>query len=310
MLYRISLVATLVLVMNIAVGQENNGHYVFSYFIGNGEDGLHLAYSRNGYDWNALKQGKSFLTPTAGKDKLMRDPSILQSKDGRFRMVWTVSWGEKGIGYSSSADLINWSEQQYLPVMEHEPETMNCWAPELFYDDASQDYFIFWASTVPGKFQKGEDQKYNHRLYYVTTKDFETFSETKLLYEHGFSVIDATIVRQGSAYFMFLKDETDKPHTPEKNIRIATSEHAAGPYSPPGEPITGDYWAEGPSPIRINGKWFVYFDKYIDHRYGVITSQDLKTWRDESDKLKMPDGIRHGTAFEVPGEVVRKLLNQ
>ncbi|HJT74683.1 MAG TPA: hypothetical protein VJ720_11705, partial [Chitinophaga sp.] len=65
--------------------------YVFAYFKGNGEDGLHLAYSRDGYKWTALKNDSSFLTPTVSKDKLMRDPCIIRGKDGTFQMVWTVS---------------------------------------------------------------------------------------------------------------------------------------------------------------------------------------------------------------------------
>ena len=107
---------------------------------------------------------------------------------------------------------------------------------------------------------------------------------------------------------MFLKDETDKPYKPEKNIRIAIGAKADGPYTAPGGPITGNYWAEGPAPIKIGDKWFVYFDKYTEHEYGVVTSADLKSWTDESDKLVMPEGIRHGTAFEVSEKVIRKLL--
>jgi sucrose-6-phosphate hydrolase SacC (GH32 family) len=291
----------------ISTPAQDTRHYLFSYFTGNGEDGLHLAYSTDGYNWKALNEGRSFLTPTAGKAKLMRDPSIIQGRDGLFHMVWTVSWGEQAIGYSSSKDLINWSEQLYLPVMEGEG-ARNCWAPELFHDDATERYFIFWAATIPGMFSKGEEQKYNHRLYYLTTRDFNTFSKYRVLYDHGFSVIDAAIARKGNRYVMFLKDETDTPNTPEKNIRIATSDKAEGPYSAPGEPITGDYWAEGPSPIRINGKWFVYFDKYRQHKYGVVVSPDLQNWTDESDKLIMPQGIRHGTVFEVPESVIRRLV--
>src|SRR5690606_18342404 len=154
----------------------------------------------------------------------------------------------------------------------------------------------------------GEEQKYNHRMYYVTSKDLKTFSETKLFYDHGFSVIDAALIKADGRYVMFLKDETDQPNEPEKNIRIATSDRAAGPYSPPSEPITGDYWAEGPTPININGKWFVYFDKYREHKYGLVTSTDLVNWKDESDKLVMPQGIRHGTAFEVSKKTIKKLL--
>lgn len=283
-------------------------YYLFSYFIGNGEDGLHLAYSTDGFQWKALKDGKSLLQPAVGKDKLMRDPSILQAEDGTFHMVWTVSWGEKGIGYSSSKDLIHWTAQQYVPVMEHEPAARNCWAPELFFDLKTQQYYIVWATSIPGKFPRGEEQKYNHRLYYVTTKDFKTFSKAGLFYDHQFSAIDATIIQTENKYVMFLKDETDKPNKPEKNIRIATSDKASGPYTAPGKPITGNYWAEGPTAIKIGGKWFVYFDKYTEHKYGVVVSEDLKNWSDHSDKLSMPEGVRHGTAFEVSKEVIENLM--
>lgn len=98
--------------------QQSDEIYMFSYFKGNGQDGLHLAYSCDGMHWAALKNDSSFLIPDAGKDKLMRDPCIITGPDGLFHMVWTVSWFEKGIGYASSSDLINWSEQKYIPVME------------------------------------------------------------------------------------------------------------------------------------------------------------------------------------------------
>jgi len=65
---------------------------MFSYFVGNGEDGLHLAYSNDGLKWEALNSNKSYLTPAVGEDKLMRDPCIISCPDGKFRMVWTVSW--------------------------------------------------------------------------------------------------------------------------------------------------------------------------------------------------------------------------
>jgi sucrose-6-phosphate hydrolase SacC (GH32 family) len=289
--------------------------YLFSYFTGNGEDGLHLAHSADGYRWTALNGGKSLLTPTAGRDKLMRDPSIIRAPDGRFHMVWTVSWGEQGIGYASSPDLIDWTPQQYLPVMEHESEARNCWAPELLYDDATEQFTIYWATTIPGRFPATDgqtrrderDRGYDHRIYVVTTKDFHTFSDAKLCYDHGFNVIDAAVVKTGDRYVMFLKDETDAPQTPQKNIRVAFSDAAAGPFSPPSEPITGDYWAEGPTPLKVGDRWLVYFDKYTDHKYGVVSSTDLIHWTDESDRLEVPAGMRHGTAFAVPPEVVERL---
>lgn len=66
---------------------EKNNVYLFSYFVDNGEDGLHLAYSQDGLNWLPLNEGRSFLIPQLGKDKLMRDPSIVVSPEGRFHMV-------------------------------------------------------------------------------------------------------------------------------------------------------------------------------------------------------------------------------
>lgn len=289
--------------------------YLFSFFQGNGEDGLHLAYSTDGYNFKALNNNKSVLTPTAGNDKLMRDPCIIQGPDGLFHMVWTVSWWEKGVGYASSPDLVHWSEQQTIPVMEHEPKAKNCWAPELFYDAANQQYLVFWATTIPGRFPETDNQSNdgppnpgnNHRIYYTTTKDFESFTPTKIFYNHGFNVIDATIQKVGSQYVMFLKNETNKPFTPQKNIRIATADQAAGPYSDASEPITGDYWAEGPTAIEIDGQWIVYFDKYIDHTMGAVRSKDLKNWEDISEQIHFPEGTRHGTIFRASSDVLEKL---
>jgi beta-xylosidase len=289
--------------------QKNDSVYLFSYFKGNGEDGLHLAASPDGFNWTALQGDSSFLRPVISKDKLMRDPCMVRSKDGTYHMVWTVSWNERGIGYACSKDLVNWSQQQYIPVMEQEPTARNCWAPEIFYDAGKKEYMIYWATTIPGRFAAGDtagDDKYNHRMYYVTTKDFKKFSDTKLLYDQGFNVIDATIQKNGKQYVMFLKDETRKP--PQKNLRIATSTQLAGGYSKPSAPITGNYWAEGPTVLRMGNQWIIYFDKYTQHKYGAITSADLVQWTDVSDKLVMPKGIRHGTVFAVSKKEFDQLL--
>jgi beta-xylosidase len=285
--------------------------YLFSFFQGNGADGLHLAYSHDGMKWKALKNNTSFLTPSVGNDKLMRDPCIIKGPDNLFHMVWTVSWGEQGIGYASSKDLINWSEQMYIPVMEHEPLARNCWAPEIFYDDTSGQYLIFWSTTIPGRFPETEhsgDDGYNHRMYFVTTKDFETFSETKLFYDRGFNVIDGTLAIEKDQYILFLKDETRTPA--EKNIRVATSNNLTQNYTKPSEPITGDYWCEGPTAIKIGDYWVVYFDKDVELSMGAVRSKDFKNWEDISHQLEFPVDTRHGTVFKASKKIWKRLLKQ
>jgi beta-xylosidase len=225
-------------------------------------------------------------------------------------MVWTAGWTERGIGYSSSRDLVNWKEQKYIMVMEKEPSARNCWAPEIIYDKKNNQFLIIWSTTIPGRFpdtEKAGDTGYNHRIYSVTTKDFVPFSETRLFYDKGFNVIDATINRKGNQYIMFVKDETRTP--PRKNIRITTSKSLYGPYSGPSEPITGNYWAEGPASIKIDDTWFVYFDKYMEKKMGAVKSKDLKSWEDISDRISFPDDVRHGTILEVDETILQYLLS-
>lgn len=285
--------------------------YLFSYFNGNG-DGLHLAYSYDGKKWSALGGDKVFLKPEIGKDKLMRDPSIVQDESGTFHMVWTTGWWDQGIGYASSKDLVHWSEQKNIPVMEGFKGTKNTWAPEVFYDKKTKTFYIFWASTVPGAFPElptSESEKgLNHRMYYVTTKDFKRFSKTKLFFEPGFSVIDAALYEEGGKYYMFLKNENSNP--PEKNIRVVEHRKPYGFPTTVSPSITGDYWAEGPAPLRVGECVYVYFDKYTQKKYGAVRSRDLKTWEDISEEVEFPKGIRHGTAFEVDAKLLETLLAQ
>ena len=289
----------IVLMQLVRVSAQSDSVYMFAYFKNNGQDGLHLAYSHDGFKWIALKKDSSFLKPPVAKDKLMRDPCIIRGADGLFHMVWTVSWNDRGIGYANSKDLINWSEQRFIPVMMHEDSARNCWAPEITYDAKKQQYMIYWATTIKGKYPADPkvENGYNHRMYYVLTKDFKTYSKTRMLYDKGFNVIDATIVPDGKQFVMFLKDETREPV--QKNIKIATSKKLNSGYSEASAPITGNYWAEGPTIVKMNGSWIVYFDKYRDHKYGAVQSKDLKSWTDISEKILLPGGIRHGTIFTI-----------
>ena len=95
------LLAALLLGLLTVSSAQTPSAYLFSYFTGNGEDGLHFASSADGLKWTALNGGRSFLQPAIGS-KLMRDPSITRGPDGRFHMVWTTGWWDKGIGVAHS----------------------------------------------------------------------------------------------------------------------------------------------------------------------------------------------------------------
>lgn len=291
--------------------------YLFTYFIGNGEDGLHLLRSDDGFNWEPLNDGRSVLTPTLGTtEKLMRDPCVARGPDGTYHMVWTTGWTENAIGYASTRDFITWSPQREIPVMAHEPTVRNSWAPELVYDDTTGEFVIFWASTIPGRFPEtagASESAYNHRMYATTTRDFETFTPTRLFYDPGFSVIDATFARRADGLHWIVKDETVNP--PRKHLRVASAASAQGPFGELGAPFTPPgLWVEGPTAVEIDGATVVYYDAYRNRHYGAMRSVDLVHWEDVSDQLHMPfedtpERVRHGTAIAVPRELGEKLAN-
>ncbi len=281
--------------------------YLFTYFTGNGQDGLHLAWSEDGYRWEALGEGRSFLKPQVGKDKLMRDPCATLGPDGSYHIVWTSGWWDNHIGHASTKDFLTWSEQQSVPVMAHEPKVRNSCAPEVIWDAKREQYLVYWASTVPGKFAEtagASEDGLNHRIYSTTTKDWKSFTPTRLFYDPGFSAIDATIHSAVGKYWMIIKDETKNP--PKKHLRVAQSDDIEGPWSPLAPPFSRD-WVEGPTAITRGGDTIVFFDVYREKHYGAMRSEDMKVWTDVTKDISLPKGARHGTMLTVPRALVEKL---
>jgi predicted neuraminidase len=288
--------------------------YLFAYFYHDREgEGFRLAWSPDGRKFEMLNGGRSCLKPTIGEGKVMRDPCLYQGPDGVWHLVWTTAWSGRTIGHATSKDLIHWSEQQVIPVMMHEAESQNCWAPELIWDAAKQHYLIFWSSTILGRFpataNSNNGPTRNHRIYATTTKDFVTFTPTTLLYDGGFNVIDANLLPAADGtndWLMFVKDETFAPVT-QKNIRMIRGRSPEGPWDSVSAPLTGNYWAEGPTAIKVGDEYRVYFDKHRLNAIGLVTSRDLKTWTDVSDQVVFPKDARHGCIVAVPREVITRL---
>ncbi len=279
--------------------------YVSTSFHEPANEGLRFIYSYDGIRWDSI-QG-TFLHPEVGNQKVMRDPSIVKGPDGTFHLVWTSSWkGDKGFGYASSKDLIHWSEERFITVMD-DPTTVNVWAPELFYDDVKKQFMIVWASCIPGKFPDYlEDHDNNHRLYYVTTKDFKTFSKAALLIDPDFSCIDATLVkRSNDDYVMVLKDNSRK----ERNIKVTFAKSPYGPWSKASETFTESF-CEGPSTAYVDGWYYIYFDSYRHGIYGASRTKDFIEFEDQTGEVKFPIGHKHGSVFMASEEIVNNLIKE
>ena len=267
-------------------------------------EGLRFIYSRDGMHWDSIPG--TWLKPTIGTQKVLRDPSITQTPDGTFHLVWTSSWkGDLGFGYAYSKDLIHWSKQQMIPVMKSEPTTVNVWAPEIFYDNEKGEFVVVWASCIPNRFKNGlEEEKNNHRLYYITTKNFKTFSATKLFYDPGFSSIDATIVKRAkNDYVLVFKDNT----RPNRNLKVAFAKSPTGPYSKASSTFSENF-VEGPTVEKLGDRYLIYFDEYKKFSFGAVATKDFIHFSNVSKEVSVPKNHKHGTIFKAPASIVDNLI--
>ncbi|MCO6045531.1 hypothetical protein NG895_16590 [Aeoliella sp. ICT_H6.2] len=287
---------------------------LITYFDSNGENGVFLAASRDGRTFYKLNDGKPIFRPPRWKGQsLTRDPSVVWH-DGLFHMVWTSNWNGNVLGYANSQDMVEWSEPQMIqPFPEGQEQPNNIWAPELFHDPVADDFKIAWASTLPSELNDddGSADRHggDHRMYYLSTKDFQTFSKPELLVEdQNYSMIDGFMVydEPNERWVTSVKSEVS-PERGGKNLRLAFSppkisprsfKKVSGPIVGPGSPVRSDSWAEGASLVRWHGKWLLYWDCYTKHHYGLAESDDLESWRDQTDQLEFPvQHPRHGTVF-------------
>lgn len=102
-----------------------------------------------------------------------------------------------------------------------------------------------------------------------------------------------------------IKNETLKPL--EKNLRIAQAGSLTGPFTELSPAFT-DHYCEGPTALRVDGDWVVYFDCYTKSHYGAMRWRDLKHWEDVTSKIVFPAGARHGTIIRLPQNVIAPLM--
>lgn len=213
--------------------QDNNfSGYLFAHFIGEqtkeGEQ-IYFAVSDDGLNFKDMNGGKPVLISTVG-EKGVRDPYLYRSHDGKtFYLIATDlsiynrgGWFQNEQGYYdasttgssnlvlwTSNDLVNWSEPKLLPVA---PKNAGmAWAPEMIYHEETSQYVIYFSSSIMNPETKMKAKP--NAIYYVTTKDFETFSDTKIFIDNQTDpngkpreIIDTTLLKLGDTYYSASKD--------------------------------------------------------------------------------------------------------
>ncbi|RXG15584.1 glycosyl hydrolase family 43 [Leeuwenhoekiella aestuarii] len=295
---------------------ENNdakSAYLFVYFTGNGagEEAVHYALSKNGYDYYALNNDKPIVpTDSISTTGGVRDPHILRGEDGNFYMVLTDlktqdGWNNTGIILAKSADLINWetSRIDLADTFSEFADITRAWAPQTIYDSEAGKYMIYFSILQPGGYDK---------VYYTyASKDFtglETVPEQLFYSPDEKSCIDADIIKKDDKFYMFYKTEG----TATKGIRVAVSDSLTSGYVPEeGYKDQTDRAVEGSSVFKMidSDTYILLYDMYIDGKYQFAKSTDLLNFKAlGADKISMNFHPRHGTIIPVTQTEATSLL--
>jgi len=260
-------------------------------------ESLHLALSDDLVHWTALNDNKPVLPADSPR---LRDPFVVRDPRGGFHCLGTGG-GRYSLLHAHSGDLMAWSRLAPRAVMTTVPQVANVWAPKCVVDPRG-NWLVTWSSSYGAH---GWDDS---RIWCARTTDFMVFSKPSVLFDPGFTVIDALVFCVHGQWRMVFKDERfGYRHGEHRYLQMAESERIDGPYRVVNGRITPGI-AEGPAIARHpDGRWFLFHDRCMDNAFGVLTSEDLKTWN-SVDGAVFPQHVRHGSIVTISAAERERLL--
>ncbi|MBS1699415.1 MAG: glycoside hydrolase family 43 protein [Actinobacteria bacterium] len=193
--------------------------YLFAHFTGGegnaNDEQIYFATSHDAKTFTDTRaNGDPVLRLAKGTgDGGVRDPYVLRSPEGdRFYLIATDlsiyyrgGWGSsnatvtgsKNLVIWESTDLVTWSGPRLVDVAGAIPNAGMAWAPEAIWDDATQQYYVYWATRADGNTELGDSVD----VYLSTTRDFRTFSTPVKWIDRQGSIIDTTVIKVGDWFY-------------------------------------------------------------------------------------------------------------
>ena len=104
---------------------------------------------------------------------------------------------------------------------------------------------------------------------------------------------------------LVLKDNT----RPERNIKVAFADDPLGPWKNISKPFT-DNFTEGPTVVKVKDDWLIYYDSYRKKIYEASATKDFIRFENVTNKVKVPEGHKHGTIVTVRKKLVGQLVKE
>jgi hypothetical protein len=294
--------------------------YLMAHFTGESATGeqIYLAHSTNGLNWTDLNNGGPVLLSTLGT-RGVRDPALVRSPAGdRYWIIATdlriasgTSWsdaanrGSTSLVVWESTDLVNWSAPRLINVAGGIPGAGNAWAPEAIYNPATGDYVVYWATN------SARNGITKHRIWYVRTSDFRSFTAPQLFIERPGTqgMIDTQIVEVANSVggFRYYRASADGHITIEASNSILGTWTTLGNLSHMGisNGTGGGNVVEGPMWAQFNGRneWNLWLDQFATGRgYMPISSTNLgstQNFRTRTDYNMGGSRKRHGSILNI-----------
>ncbi|UCD51472.1 MAG: glycoside hydrolase family 43 protein [Phycisphaerales bacterium] len=292
--YPVLLILSLIAVVGRADAAKYSA-YLMAYF--GPEEKLFYAVSDDARHWQALNGGQPVFDPNAR----LRDPYVSRVKD-TFHMVHTKGWDHPTIFHWESPDLIHWTGG---PIDVVEPNKVRAWAPEFFYSQSEDLFYVHWASIHEG----------HNAIHYVTTRDWTdiTPERSAVWYDIGIHDIDLTIVEYQGTYYGFHKpgDVDDRLGNRLATVTSLDPTQDSFAKSGYGRDLLSDQTRpiEGPEVIRLIGqdKWYVYGDPFHSPLEAWETTNFVDFARID---VVTPDGAKHGSMLPITRAELRALRRQ
>ncbi len=323
------LASLLVTTKREAVALDPFTGYLMAHFTGESANGeqIYLAHSRDGLRWTDLNNGGPILLSTIGT-RGVRDPALVRSPAGdRYWIVATdlriasgTSWsdaanrGSRSLVVWESRDLVNWSAPWLINVAGAISGAGNAWAPEAIFNPATNDYVVYWATNA------ARNGVTKHRIYYVRTSDFRTFTAPQLYIERGGTqgMIDTQIVEVANSLggYRYYRASADGHITIEASNSILGSWTTLGNLSHMGisNGTGGGNVVEGPMWAQFNGRneWNLWLDQFATGRgYMPISSTNLGSvtnFRTRTDYSMGTSRKRHGSILNITAAEESRVL--
>ena len=273
--------------------QKGPTTFLMSAFNATSENELSIFGSYDGATFTST--ASETYTPATG---LLRDPSIMQMRDGTYYVAYTTGWNGTTFGIARSRDLKHWDH--VADVDTGLGGVTKVWAPEWFRDTDGS------VSIVVSLSKAGTTGPFAAYALKATDVASGKFSAPVAMAGLDNNHIDTFPIKDGDTYYAFTKNETTK------TIERASARALTGPWT---IEKTGDWagwgdWIEGPAVVRLpdNG-WRIYFDDYRSKTYWYSDSFDgFKTWSPKQELGGVSGAVRHFTVISQPTATVDAAL--